>query len=456
MDLGERVESLPQSPGVYLFKSRSGAVLYVGKAQNLRSRVRQYVNGVDGRIRIPALMERVRDVDALVTPTVKDALLLENELIKQHKPLFNVRLRDDKQYLALRMDPRDPWPRLTEVRKFKRDGALYFGPYTSSVAMKSSLSNLRRIFPLRSCSDAVFRDYGRRGRPCIEFEMKRCAGPCCDLVEKADYDELVQGTVLFLNGKSEDLVRELGERMKRAAADERFEDAALLRNRIEAVERTVERQQIVADRPVDRDVFGIARTGSEVEVQVLLVREGRLMGAEDYAFSDVRLDDGDVMSSFLGQYYGADEGRKMPREVLTPTPIADEGALVGLFAERAGPRVKLRAPKRGVLRELVGTASRNAELALTRRLEARESVEAALEEIRDRCGLERLPRHIECYDVSNLNGTLPVASRVVFVDGQPQKKDYRRYRIREAMGGDDFDCLREVMRRRLARNRHSS
>jgi excinuclease ABC subunit C len=451
MSLRERVESLPAEPGVYLMKGRRGSVLYVGKAQNLRQRVRQYLSGGDGRVRMPALLERVADVEVLVTPNVKDALLLENELIKQHRPLFNVRLRDDKQYLALRLDERETWPRLTMVRKFRRDGAHYFGPYTSSVAMKEALSNLRRIFPLRSCSDAVFRDYRRRGRPCIEYEMKRCAAPCCDLVAPGAYAELVRGTSLFLRGRSEELMRELSERMRRAAEAEHFEEAARLRDRIAAVERTVERQQIVDRRPVDRDVFGLSRRGGEVEVQVLHVREGRVVGAADYAFSDVRIDDGEVMSSFLGQYYGAGEGRRVPGEVLSSAAFDDGGALEGLLSEGAGRRVAVREPRRGALRELVQMACRNAELSLLRRLDARDSVEAALAEIQERCGLERLPRRIECYDVSTLQGSLAVASRVVFEEGRASRKDYRKYRIREAAGGDDYDCLREVMRRRLAR-----
>ena len=207
--LAERAETLPTGPGVYLFKSKGGSVLYVGKAQNLRSRVRQYVGGGDGRIRIPALMQQAADVDVLLTPSVKDALLLENELIKRHRPRFNVRLRDDKQYLALRLDPKEKWPRLREVRKFARDGAEYFGPYTSSVSMKEAVSHLRRIFPLRSCTEGTFKDYARRGRPCIEYEMKRCLGPCCGLVDEPDYGELVRGTALFLRGRSDELIEQL-------------------------------------------------------------------------------------------------------------------------------------------------------------------------------------------------------------------------------------------------------
>ncbi len=448
----ERIDALPASPGVYLFQNERGRVLYVGKAQNLRTRVRSYFQaGGDGRLRVPHLVERAADVDVVVTRNVKDALLLENELIKQHKPPFNVRLRDDKQYLALRLDPEGEWPRLTQVRRFQKDGALYFGPYTSSGAMREALSSLRRIFPLRSCTDAVFRDYARRGRPCIEHEMGRCGAPCVGRVTSEAYAELVEGTALFLRGRSDELVALLRRRMEEAAAAERFEEAARLRDTIDKVEHTVESQQIVGARAVDRDVFGLARRGGEVEVQVLHVREGRVVGAAGYGFSDVRLDPGEVVSSFLGQYYGGGGGRQVPGEILTPEPLEDDGALEALLVERASRRVVVRRPRRGALRELMDTACRNAELGLARRLEARESLDAALEEIRARLGLAGPPRRIECYDVSTLNGVLTVASRVVFEDGRPCKNDYRRYRIREVEGSDDYAALREVMQRRLAR-----
>jgi excinuclease ABC subunit C len=452
--LAERAESLPTGPGVYLFKSRRGTVLYVGKAQNLRARVKQYVGGGDGRIRIPALMERASDVSVLLTPTVKDALLLENELIKRHRPRFNVRLRDDKQYLALRLDPNETWPRLREVRRFARDGAEYFGPYTSSASMKEAVSNLRRIFPLRSCSEGTFKDYARRGRPCIEYEMKRCLGPCCGLVDEADYGDLVRGTALFLRGRSDELVDRLKARMARAAESEDFEQAARLRDRIGAVERTVQRQQIVVEKPVERDVFALAREGGEVAMQVLHVREGRVIGAEDFAFSDVAIDDGEVISSFLGQYYGSggeENARKVPREVLTAAPADDADAVAEWLSEKEGRRIGIRTPQRGASRELVAIAERNAELALERRLGEWATLEATLEELREKCHLACPPRHIECYDVSTLAGTLAVASRVVFQDGRPDKSRYRRYRIKDAPAGDDYACLREVLTRRLRR-----
>lgn len=449
--LEESAASLPTGPGVYLFKAKDGGVLYVGKAQNLRSRVRQYVSGGDGRIRIPALMERAVDVDVLVTDSVKDALLLENELIKQYKPPFNVRLRDDKQYLALRLDTNDEWPRLQTVRKFRRDKAEYFGPYTSSIELKESLGDLRRIFPLRSCTDAVLRDYRRRGRPCIEFEMKRCAAPCCDRIDEAGYNELVMGTLLFLRGRSAELVKSLEERMQRAAAAENYEEAARVRDRIAGVERTIERQRIIVEQPVDRDVFGLAQEGEDAEMQVLHVREGRVVGAEVFAFSEIRLDPGAVVSSFLGQYYGEEFGRRIPTEILTPSAVEERDALLGMLCDRAERPIRLKTPKRGDLRMLVQMAIDNAELSLERRLRAKTSVEGALEEIKKRCDLAALPRRIECYDVSNLSGTLAVASRVVFEDGVPVKSDYRRYRIQRAQAGDDYDCLREVLQRRVTR-----
>ncbi|MCH7869757.1 MAG: excinuclease ABC subunit UvrC [Myxococcales bacterium] len=449
--LEESAASLPTGPGVYLFKASDGHVLYVGKAQNLRSRVRQYLSGADSRMRIPALVERAADVDVLTTENVKDALLLENELIKQYKPPFNVRLRDDKQYLALRLDPNDEWPRLQTVRKFRRDKAEYFGPYTSSIELKKSLGDLRRIFPLRSCTDAVFRDYRRRGRPCIEFEMKRCAAPCCDRIDEAGYNELVMGTLLFLRGRSAELMNSLNERMEKASAEENFEEAARVRDRIAGVERTLEHQRIIVEQPVDRDVFGLAQEGGDAVMQVFHVREGRVIGAEDFAFSDLRLDPGAVVSSFLGQYYGEEFGRRIPSEILTPTAVEDAEALLGMLCDRAERPVRLKAPKRGDLKTLVQMAIDNAEVALERRLRARTSVEGALEEIRKRCDLTALPRRIECYDVSNLQGTLAVASRVVFEDGVPVKSDYRRYRIRRAQAGDDYDCLREVLQRRMSR-----
>ncbi len=446
-----RVASLPLSPGVYLYRDAKGILLYVGKAQNLRARVGSYFSGSDTRYQVPRLVERIADIEVLVTPTGKDALLLENELIKQHKPPFNVRLRDDKQYLALRLDLREPWPRLTTVRRFKKDGAQYFGPYTSSKSLREALHNLRRIFPLRTCTDPTFRDYARRGRPCLEYEMKRCPAPCCDRIESEPYAELVNSTVLFLRGKNDELVEECRTEMRRAAESQRFEEAAVFRDRLAAIEATVARQQIVAAHHEDRDVFGLAREGSEVQVQVLHVRDGRVVGAADYAFSDVRIDDGEVLSSFLAQFYAEEAARLVPRKLLLPAALPDDDAVGSFLDGRAEGRVVRVIPQRGEHRKLLIMAEDNARLRLRERMHAQASLLATCEELQARLALPTLPRHIECYDVSNLMGTYAVASRVVFREGQPEKKDYRHYRIREAKGGDDLACMREVLTRRFER-----
>ncbi len=450
--LEERLAALPAAAGVYLMKGARGRVLYVGKAANLRTRVRSYWNaGAGDRVLIPKLAPRVEDISVLATANVKDALLLENELIKQYKPPFNLQLRDDKQYQGLRLDKNAPWPRLHKVRRFKKDGALYFGPYTRGMDLRRVLAQLQKIFPLRTCSDGVFRDYKRRGRPCIEYEMKRCPAPCVDLIDKADYDKLVQGVELFLRGRTGDLAAKLTARMKQAAAEQNFEEAAELRDRREALLATLERQQIVSGAEVNRDVFGLARRGGELVIQVLHVREGRVIGASDHAFSRVEIDDAAALSSFLGQYYVGGAERQLPGELLLSVDPADEGALAVLLSERADARVLLRAPSRGPARELVALAERNAELTLTQKIEARASIEGALEELKQRLALTRMPRRIECYDVSHLSGTLAVASRVVFDAGLPHKQGYRRYRIRDAAAGDDLACMREVLGRRLAR-----
>ncbi len=282
--------------------------------------------------------------------------------------------------------------------------------------------------------------------------MKRCLGPCVGLAEPQAYAEQVAGTILFLRGKSRELVENIEREMAEAAAEERFEDAGRLRDRIQAVERTIESQQIVTEAGLDRDVFAIAREGGEVEVQVLHVREGRVIGARGFPFSNVRIDDDEVMSSFLGQFYGSGEGHAPPREVLTSTDFEDEGALVELWRGNASTRPsRFGDAQRGGGRRLVEIAERNAALALATRLAARESVDTALQELEERCRLSVRPHRIECYDVSNLQGTLAVASRVTFEDGEPVKKDYRRYRIKEAEAGDDYGCMREVLDRRLAR-----
>jgi excinuclease ABC subunit C len=448
--LRERIARLPAEPGVYLFRDAAGAVLYVGKAQSLRARVRSYFNrGGDGRIRMHFLVPRIRDVEVVATHNVKEALLLENQLIKEHKPRFNVRLRDDKTYLALRIDPRAEYPRFSETRRFRRDGALYFGPYTSSQSMRQTLRALQRIFPLRTCSDNVFASYQRRGRPCLEHSLGRCVAPCCGRVSSPDYAELVSGAVRFMKGQSADLLGDLETRMNAAADALAFETAARLRDRIQAIERTLERQATVTPNRVDRDCFAIARAGRRVEIQSLHVRQGRLMGGMTHPFTNVRLTDEEVLDSFLSQYY--DRDTEWPQEVLVPVPIESAAALEALWSERAGRAVRVAVPQRGERRRLLEMAQRNADLALAERTRRERGADEMLAEVGRLLGLAAAPVRIECYDTSHLRGTLHVGSRVVFRHGEPDRDGYRRYKLREAPPGDDYAALREILARRLAR-----
>jgi len=447
--LEERIALLPVEPGVYLFRDAAARVLYVGKAQSLRARVRSYFNrGGDGRMQVPFLVERIADVEVIATANVKEALLLENQLIKQHKPRFNVRLRDDKQYLALRLDPEEAYPRFTETRRFARDGALYFGPYTSSVSLRETLAQLQRIFPLRTCSDPVFRSYRRQGRPCLEHSIGRCAAPCCGRISDEAYGELVSGATLLLRGKADDLLGELRARMQAAADAERFEEAGRLRDRVRAVQRTVESQAMVSRKFVDRDAFGVARQGPRLEIQALYVRQGKIAGSAAHEFRDVAGDDAEALGSFLAQFYAE---REIPREVLLPVELESAPAFEELWRERAGHAVEISVPRRGERRRLVELATRNAALALEARDQSAQNTSELLEAVREALRLERVPVTIECYDVSHLQGSLGVASRVSFVDARPNKAGYRKYKLRDTAPGDDYGAMREVLRRRLER-----
>jgi len=449
MTLPEKLEALPADPGVYLMKDAEGRVIYVGKAKSLRSRVRTYFAKGDSRISVQFLVPRVADLDWLVTATEKEALILENNLIKKHHPRYNVRLRDQKTYIGLRLNVQDRFPRLTTTRRVKPDGALYFGPYTSSQSMRETVNLIQKIFPLRSCSDNLFAQYRRAGRPCIEFQMKRCVAPCCDLVEKARYDELVRGVTLFLRGQNRELLEDLRSRMHGASELEDFERAAEIRDQIQAIEATIERQRVVSDRPLDRDVFALAREGNHAEVQILFVRQGKLLGGTNQPLANVWMEDAEAVSSIVSQYYAED--RVVPDEVLLPVAVEGREALEALLAERAGRRVRVITPRRGELAALVGMARENATEALARRLRSRETLQEALEELRDRLHLHRRPARIECYDISNLQGKLAVGSCVSFTEGRPDPARYKKFRVKTLDTPDDYRMMKEVLSRRFRR-----
>jgi len=445
--LRQKIDDLPQSPGCYLMRDRRGTIVYIGKAVNLRSRVRSYFTRADTRAFVGILDELLGDVEVILVGSEKEALLLENELIKKHQPRFNVMLRDDKNFISLRLDVRQPYPRLEVVRRPKKDGARYFGPYSSATSIRETLRVVNRHFQLRTCSDRCLEN---RRRPCLQYQIGRCPGPCVYPVEPEDYRRHVEDVTLFLSGRADELEQTLRGRMKQAASELRFEDAAMLRDQLQAIARSLEKQRTVSTDPVDRDVFGLYREGASVVVQVLFVRKGKLTGARHFPFRGQELPDDVIAEQFVDQYYAG--GREVPHEVLLPVELPDAAGREEWLSERRGERVHVLCPQRGDKVRLVEMARENAEHNFREWRRGRDDAEEALARLQRRLHLSRLPRRAECYDNSHLQGTLAVGSRVTFVDGEPDKSRYRHYRVRSDPG-DDFAMMREVLTRRLARGK---
>jgi excinuclease ABC subunit C len=443
--LEEKLAAVPPAPGVYLLKDQQGKVIYVGKAANLRSRVRTYLRGGDERSQVRFLVDRLVDFETLVTANDKEALILENNLIKQYRPRYNIRLKDDKSYVSVKVTLQDPWPRVLVTRRIVKDGSRYFGPFASASAVRDTLDTIRKIFPLRTCSDPVFRN---RSRPCIEYDIKRCLAPCVLPVDRAAYGEHLRQAMLLLEGRNQEVVRALRRRMAEVADAERFEDAARLRDQIAAIEKTQERQQAVEHWGGDQDVFGLYREGGSIEVQVLLVRDGKLVGNRSYGFDDWEFPDADVLEAVLTQFYQATT-RDIPDEILLPVAVSDAAVRAEYLSERRGKRVQLLVPQRGDKLRLVEMARDNARQAFAERRDAAAQQARMAADLQARLRLTRLPVHIECLDIATFQGTETVGSIVAFEDAQPAKAGYRHYRIRSVEGTDDFAAVAEVIRRRF-------
>lgn len=446
--LREQIDRFPHAPGVYLMKDASDTIVYVGKAKHLRNRVRQYFSqSGDPRYHIRLGMLSVVDIDFLVTNTEKEALILENTLIKKHRPRFNIALRDDKNHIHLRLDPHQHYPRLTIVRRPGKDKAHYFGPYASSQAVKETLRTLYRAFPIRSCTDAVFNS---RTRPCLYHEIGQCVAPCVPgYTTEAAYQELVEQVALHLRGRSDEIVKTLKAQMYDASEELRFEDAARLYNRLQAVEETTGKQRVTSVKQRDQDIFGYFRAGDTVQIQTLNVRSGQLVGGKAYSFEQQLLPEAVLLSSFVSQYY--EDNPYIPREILLPCALEDADVLAELLSDKKGRQVSLEVPQRGDKYHLVQLAGKNAELSYHKDHDESEQQQRALEEIQRKLRLRELPRRIECFDISNISGTLAVGSMVCFQDGQPAKQRYRRYRIQTLDGPNDFGMMLEVLRRRYRR-----
>ena len=443
--LDERLATVPTGPGVYLLKDAQGKVIYVGKAVSLRARVRSYLRGGDDRSQVRFLVGKLADFEMLVTASEKEALILENNLIKQYHPRYNIRLKDDKSYVSVKVTIQEPWPRVLVTRRIVKDGSRYFGPFHSASAVRETLDTIRKIFPLRTCSDGVFRN---RTRPCIEYDIKRCLGPCVLPVDRAAYEEHLRQAMLLLEGRSREVAGTLRARMERAAAAERFEEAARLRDQIQAIEKTQERQQVVAHWGADQDVFGLYREGGAIEIQVLFVRDGKLVSNQAYAFDDWELPDPEVLEAVLTQFYQA-TAREVPDEILLPVAISDAPVRAEYLSERRGRKVSIVEPQRGDKLRLIEMAQANARQSFVERRDAAAEGTRQVVELQRRLGLRVPPTRIECVDIATFQGGETVGAVVAFLDGRPWKDGYRRFRIRSVEGTDDFASVAEVLERRF-------
>ncbi|MDI3281354.1 MAG: excinuclease ABC subunit UvrC [Bacillota bacterium] len=472
--LAVKLAALPASPGVYLMKDGAGEVLYVGKAASLRQRVRSYFQkGASLSPRVRTMMERVQDLDYIVVNSEVEALILEANLIREYSPRYNVRLKDDKRYPYVRVGMNEPFPSLAIVRRPREDGARYFGPFAAPGALRETLTVLRRCFPIRTCRQEIPPE-GKQGRPCLNYHIRRCSAPCAGLVGQEEYRRAVEQFCAALAGRAQQLLAALRAEMEEAAERLEFERAALLRDRIAALERSWTRQSVVSASDVDEDVIGLAvdRAHDLACAQVFQVREGRVTGQEHFFLEEVaEASLPQVASAFIKQYYAGSS--YLPAQILLAEEPEEREALeewLSLQAQGRGgseppaqgrpgadrPRVRIRSPARGEGRQRVELAGRNAELLLKEELArlavAEGRAQEALSELKERLKLPRLPQRIEAYDISTIQGAEAVGSLVVFAGGRPRKSDYRRFRIRSVQGQNDFAMLEEVIRRRFARS----
>ena len=453
----ERLKALPAKPGVYIMRDAKSDIIYVGKAARLKDRVRSYFGSprsLEGKTR--RLVAQISDFEFIVTHSEQEALILESTLVKKHQPYFNIRLKDDKHYPYLKIDLTDPWPRVYITRKVEKDGSRYFGPYASAGSVRLTLDLVKKLFPWRSCTKTIT---GTDPRPCLDYYIHRCIAPCTSYCTKEEYDEVIQQVIKFLEGRTDEVVSELRDKMTVAADEFDYERAAIYRDQIKAVERVMERQQMALTTPADMDVFGIARADDEACVQVFFVRGTKVIGRDHFVLQGTRDEtDARVLESFLQQFY--ESAVYVPREVLLPADAGNKELLQTWLTAKRGRSVTLAAPQRGEKKHLVGLANENAREALAmmrvKWMADKGKTLAALEELRDELDLPSAPRRIECYDISHTQGTNQVASMVVFVDGRPLPSEYRRFKIKHTEGNNDVLSMTEVLQRRFKRAKEAT
>jgi excinuclease ABC subunit C len=453
--LKRRLAALPTSSGVYIYKNPGGEILYIGKAINLRNRVRTYFHKNGQTTKIKQMISQVADWELILTGSELEALVLECNLIKKHKPKYNVRLRDDKHYPYIKVTVNEEWPRVFITRRIARDGAKYFGPFTDSRSVWRTLDLLNKLFPYRTCHITIT---GTLPRPCLQFHIHRCLGPCVGAADPAEYRSVIEQVCLFLEGKHEQIVGELRRRMETAAENLQFERAAHLRDQIRSVEKVTERQRVIDAAMKDQDVIAFARANGDACVEVFFVRGGKLIGREHFLLEGTKDEDAEeIMTSFVTQFY--DSAAFVPPEILLQNEVAEAEVIESwLRDKRGGHKVAINVPRRGKSKQLVDLVATNAGEVLTQMrakwLADERKTSAALVELADHLDLEEPPARIECYDISTIQGTSTVGSMVVFENGQPANGQYRRFQIKTVEGTDDFASLQEMLRRRFARAGH--
>ncbi|MEK7221968.1 MAG: excinuclease ABC subunit UvrC, partial [Nitrospirota bacterium] len=442
--LSSKLDRLPEKPGVYLMKGKGGEILYIGKANVLADRVRSYFQkGADLTPKNRLLVASVTDIETMVTRSELEALILENNLIKRHRPRFNVILRDDKNYPYLRLPIKEAFPRFTIVRKVQNDGALYYGPYVPAGALRETLRVIRKVFPLATCEIEID---GKAERPCIEYEIKRCMGPCVGYQTSKDYHEIVRQARMFLEGRDTELLESYRARMEAASDVEDYEEAARIRDRIFKIERTLERQRVAQTEIVDQDVVGLARDGAAADIQMLFVRGGLLVGRKDFHWGQVAdQPDDELVRSVIEQFYNKEV--IPPKQVLLPLALPEADLISRWLSERKGEKVQVLAPERGTKHHLVQLAEENAAAGLSQFLRDEAMERAAVEELQKLLHLKKAPTRIEGFDISNIQGNQGVASMVVWEAGGAKKGEYRKFRIKTVEGADDFASMREVVLR---------
>ena len=450
-DIQEELKKLPPSPGVYIMHDRHDEIIYVGKAISLRNRVRQYFQSSRGKSpKILQMVSRIERFEYIVTDSELEALVLENNLIKENRPRYNTMLRDDKTYPYIKVTVREPYPRIFLTRQLKKDKARYFGPFSSSMAVRDTLDLIHRVFKVRDCSRVLPRDIGKE-RPCLNYHIHQCGAPCMGSISPEEYRKNVDAALEFLNGRFDLVLDRLKAEMAQAAENMEFERAAELRDLLRSVEHVAQKQKITSEGMEDRDIIALARDEREAVIQVFFVREGRMMGREHH-YLHVAVDDdsAEILESFVKQFYSGTPF--LPREIWLQQTLPDETLLTEWLSEKRGSKVTLKVPKKGQKERMMELAERNAATVLEKdrdRLKREEAKSVgAVHEIEQLTGLRDIHR-MEAYDISNISGVESVGSMVVFEDGRPKKSDYRKFRIRTVTGPDDYSSMREVLTRRL-------